>query len=156
MAITITVYPNLDPRVIEIDAPATSATVQEIINAVRDWEDSPEGDLYDYLIDAAGKEDLGGGVSVGITATLQNARIRFAARNTTYSEGTVTTADTTGTTCIDSAADFTAEGSEVGHTIFNSTTGAMETLTAVGTTTAVSSREYALNMPAEFFDRTAT
>jgi len=35
---------------------------------------------YPRLIDAAGKEPLGGGVSVGITATLQNAVVAFEGR----------------------------------------------------------------------------
>jgi hypothetical protein len=35
---------------------------------------------YARLIDAAGKEPLGGGVSVGVTATLQNAVVAFEAR----------------------------------------------------------------------------
>jgi len=35
---------------------------------------------YPRLISAAGKEDLGGGVAVGITVTLQNAKVAFESR----------------------------------------------------------------------------
>jgi hypothetical protein len=33
-----------------------------------------------YILDASGKEDLGGGVAVGITVILRNARVQFEAR----------------------------------------------------------------------------
>jgi hypothetical protein len=43
-------------------------------------EDTTPGENYEYLISAAGKEPLGGGVSVGITTTLNNAYVAFEAR----------------------------------------------------------------------------
>jgi len=80
MAITINVYPYDSPRIIEIPDTITDITVQEVVDAVRAWEDSEVGMRFDYLIDAAGKENLGGNVKVGITATLQNAQIAFEDR----------------------------------------------------------------------------
>lgn len=68
------------PRVITIPAPLTAISVQDLHDTVRDLEDEPSAMQYPHLIDSAGKEDLGGGVAVGITATLQNARLAFAAR----------------------------------------------------------------------------
>ena len=44
------------------------------------------------MLDAAGKEDLGGGVQVGITTTLQNTQIAFESRTDAAQIGTVTTA----------------------------------------------------------------
>jgi hypothetical protein len=72
--------PQSSPRVITVLAPDTEVTIQELVNLCRDWEDDVEGMPYPSLISAAGKENLGGGVKVGITATLLNAVIAFEAR----------------------------------------------------------------------------
>jgi hypothetical protein len=123
MAINITVYPLLSPRIIVIDSPTTSASIQEIVDAIREWEDNNPGMGYEYLIDAAGKEDLGGGVAVAITAQLNNAKIMFESRRTIVSTGTVTTGDSTGFLLTDSAADFVSDGVELGAEIHNITDG---------------------------------
>ena len=131
---TITVYPNESPRLVVVETPATSVTVQEIINLLREWEHDPENMSYDYLISAAGKEDLGGGVTVGITATLQNAQLQFEGRTTALSTGLVADSnDTTGQLFTDesSGVDFISDGVAVGDTIFNSTTGSMATVLEV-------------------------
>jgi hypothetical protein len=73
--------PQSSPRVITVLAPDTEITIQELVNLCRDWEDDVEGMPYSSLISAAGKENLGGGVKVGITATLLNAVIAFEARS---------------------------------------------------------------------------
>lgn len=68
-------------KVIGVGSPATEVTVQNLINAIRDFEDSPEGMTMASIAKAAGKEDLGGGVSVGITLELINDwRIQFEER----------------------------------------------------------------------------
>lgn len=138
MALDITVYPHLSPRIVVIEEPQTEATVQNIVDTIRGWEDSEEGHTFPYIIDAAGKEDLGGGVLVGITATLNNAQIRFAARPTPITTGLVTTANSDGKFLIDSSADFIAESIPVGATAFNSTTAAMETIVGVDSTSLIS------------------
>jgi hypothetical protein len=135
MAIDITVYPNLDPRIVVVEAPQSEASVQDVVNAIRAWEDSIEGHLYEPLIDAAGKEDLGGSVSVGITATLQNAKLRFAARPEALSIGSATSADSNGQILTDTAADFIADGVYPGCTVINTTTYAQETIITVTTNT---------------------
>jgi hypothetical protein len=54
--------------------------MQDLVDTARELE-SELGNLDDpSLLSAAGKEDLGGGVSVGITVTLNNARVAFEAR----------------------------------------------------------------------------
>jgi hypothetical protein len=69
------------PRVIEVAAPSTELTVQDLVDTLRISEEGfAEGLSFDKVIDAAGKEDLGGGVLVGITANLQNAQVAFQAR----------------------------------------------------------------------------
>lgn len=128
---TITVRPDLSPRLVIVDLPDTELTVQQAVDLIRDWEDSMEGMSYPELIDAAGKEALGGGVEVGITATLQNAQIYFHARNTVHATGTATTADSTGEVLTDSAGTFTTDGIVVGDTLFNTTTSAMATVVEV-------------------------
>lgn len=68
------------PRIVTIPSPLVDISIQDLHDTIRDLEDEPNAMQYPHLIDSAGKEDLGGGVAVGITATLQNARLAFAAR----------------------------------------------------------------------------
>ncbi len=70
----------VSPRVITVLSPSVELTIQDLIDTVRILEEMFIGLSYPKLINAAGKEPLGGGVLVGITATLQNARIAFEAR----------------------------------------------------------------------------
>jgi len=67
-------------RLITIEAPATEVTIQELINAIRDWEDEQSSMSYPHVVEGSGKEDLGGGVKVGITLKLLNWRLKFADR----------------------------------------------------------------------------
>lgn len=67
-------------RLIIVQSPTTTVSCQEILNACRDFEDEFYGiDIYHIAV-ASGKQDLGGGVSVGITLTLLNWRLQFEAR----------------------------------------------------------------------------
>lgn len=131
----ITVLPYLSPRLLIVAAPDTEITVQEIIDQVRDWEDGEEGMAYPYIISAAGKENLGGGVTVGITCTLQNARIAFEARTTPTETGTVTTADGTGLVLTDNTATFVSNGVTVGAHVVNKATGASGSVVSVDSET---------------------
>ena len=76
----ITIDWSTSPREIWIAAPSTEITVQDLVDTVRDFEDKPENMCYDYIIDAAGKEPLGGTTYVGVTCSLQNAVVAFDAR----------------------------------------------------------------------------
>lgn len=69
-----------DPRVLTVAAPSVEITIQDIVDTCRNFEDSPEGMFHPRLIDAAGKEFLGGTTYVGITATFQNCVLAFEAR----------------------------------------------------------------------------
>src|SRR3990172_4341438 len=67
-------------RVIQVDAPVegTSVTIQELVNAIRDYEDELSFLDYGHIANAFGKQDLGGGAQVGITMVLINDwRIQF-------------------------------------------------------------------------------
>lgn len=77
----ITVQWNESPRIITIQAPTTDITVQELSNQIKDIEDEPAHLQYPILILTFGKQPLGAGSFVGITAVLQNAVVAFAARS---------------------------------------------------------------------------
>lgn len=78
------------PRVLEVEAPSVEMTMQDLIDTVRKQEDSFEGMSFKKLANASGKEDLGGGVLVGITVSQQDMRLAFEGRTTPAETGTVT------------------------------------------------------------------
>jgi hypothetical protein len=70
-----------DERVILIEAPDSNITIQELVDAIRAYEKTDEGVVLPQIANASGKEDLGGGVLVGITLELlDNWRVQFEAR----------------------------------------------------------------------------
>jgi hypothetical protein len=68
------------PRIVEVAAPDTDVTVQELVNALRDAEDELRNMGYKPLAVATGKDNLGGGLVTGIVLALQNAKLKFADR----------------------------------------------------------------------------
>lgn len=59
---------------------AQPLTMQALINAIRVEEASERGITHDQIADATGKNDLGGGVSTGITVALRSSwKLNFAA-----------------------------------------------------------------------------
>lgn len=120
------------PRLIFVAAPSTSITIQDLIDTLRFLEERPwEGLVFPQIIEAAGKEDLGGGVKVGITAKLLNARLAFEARKISIESGTITTADTNGVTINDSTALFITNGIEPGSWVVNLNDGSRATVLRV-------------------------
>lgn len=117
----ISVNFNLSPRLITIAAPSTEIVLQDLVDTLREIEDELINMDEDHLIDAAGKEDLGGGVSVGITATLRNAQLAFEKRVDVLETGTVTTPDATGVTLTDTGATFSSNGVVPGDVVRNRT-----------------------------------
>lgn len=68
-------------RVIQVDAPQTSATIQDLLNQIRVYEENLNNLDYGHIANAYGKQALGGGTYVGITMELINDwRISFEAR----------------------------------------------------------------------------
>ena len=68
-------------RVIQIDSPQTSVTIQDLVNQIREYEDDLDNLDYGQICNAFGKQSLGGGSYVGITLELINDwRIQFEAR----------------------------------------------------------------------------
>jgi hypothetical protein len=99
--------------------------VQDVVDTTRKLEDTFEGMTHSKLLDAAGKDDLGGGLQVAITATLRNNVIEFEARRTPAESGTITTGaaeDGRGRIqLIDNTADFIAAGVQPGSFVINFT-----------------------------------
>lgn len=101
---TISVDPEQDPRIITVLAPTTFVSVQELIDLIRDWED--EHLEYPHLVNASGKDDLGGGTAVGITMQLQNAKIAFEARpGPTYIQCTIAGGNTVAKDALQAVMD---------------------------------------------------
>ena len=116
----ITVRWDLSPRLITIAAPSTEITIQDLHDTLRELEAQQQNLIYPSIIETAGKESLGGGVSVGLTATLQNACISFEARLTSITDGYATAFTPTGGTIFtDSNAMFITDGVERGGVIIN-------------------------------------
>jgi hypothetical protein len=98
-------------------------TMQDLVDTTRKLEDRFDGMGQPYLINAAGKEDLGGGVSVGITVAMQNALLAFEGRTTPAETGTVTS--NPGTPIVgqdvfeDTAANFTLANVARGSLVVN-------------------------------------
>ena len=120
----VTVYYHLDPRLIIIAAPSTEMTMQDLHDTLQDIDDEPANMSYPHLVQSAGKDDLGGGVTVGITLTLRNAQIAFARRETIVTTGTVTSDSPTGAILqkiIDTSATFITDGVARGMWVSNNT-----------------------------------
>lgn len=68
-------------RVIQVDGPQTSVTVQDLLNQIRLYEENLNNLDYGHIANAYGKQALGGGSFIGITLELINDwRIAFEAR----------------------------------------------------------------------------
>ena len=115
----------LNPRIIEVMSPSVEMTVQDLVDTIRKLEDQFDGMSFPHLLNAGGKEDLGGGIAVGITSTLQDAQILFEGMPLIVSSGTVTTGSGTivrrAIRLFDSVATFIADGVERGYVILNYT-----------------------------------
>ena len=81
---------NESPRVVEVAAPSYEFIMQDVVDTLRKQEDSFRGMSESRLLSAAGKEELGGGVRVGITVSLENTLIAFEGRTTPAQVGTAT------------------------------------------------------------------
>ena len=78
MGIELDAYTGLAYKLINITSPTTTVTIQELVDTIRDWEDKVSNIQHRKVINCTGKDDLGGGVEVGITMTLSSEwRIKF-------------------------------------------------------------------------------
>jgi len=127
---TISVNNQVSPRVVTVAAPDVEITIQELVDLLRAWEESPENMDDPQIISAAGKEALGGSVFVGITATLLDAVLEFEARYTKLDTAVVTTGDVNGQSLTDSGSDFVTPDVSRGDLIVNVTDGSYATVVA--------------------------
>lgn len=67
-------------QIIQCESPDAEFTIQELFNAVRDYEDDFPNIEVNKIADAYGKQDLGGGVLVGITMVLYDWKVQFEPR----------------------------------------------------------------------------
>ena len=73
---------EFDPvaRIITVKAPTIDITLQELINAIQDWQDELIHMDVDNIALASGKQYLSTGVYVGLTIQLLNWKIKFEDR----------------------------------------------------------------------------
>lgn len=81
------------PRVAVVRDPSTELTAQDMVDTLRKFEDSTSGITELKLIEASGKNNLGGGVKVGVTVEGQDTQVSFEGRTNTAQIGSVTTTD---------------------------------------------------------------
>lgn len=122
---------NLSPRIVTIASPSVEITNQDLHDTLTELEARPENIIYPRIIESAGKEELGGGVKVGITSKLLDAKVAFEARKTSVSSGTVTSEDVTGRVLVDAAATFVSKGIQPGSWVVNMTDGSTCTVLVV-------------------------
>lgn len=77
----VTIDWSVSPRIITVASPSTEITIQDLYDTCMDLEAKSNAMDDNHIIDAAGKEQLGGGTAVGLTATLLNALLAFQARS---------------------------------------------------------------------------
>ena len=114
-----------DVRLVEVALPSVVLINQDLHDTLNSNtlqpgmpDDSLDNMDDDPIIASAGKEDLGGGVEVGITSSLLNAQVAFGATSP-VSSGTITTADSTGIFLEDSTKSFLSDGTKRGDWIIN-------------------------------------
>lgn len=120
----IAVVQDTDPRYAEIAAPSTEIVMQDYVDTLREIEDDFQNMGFPSLIQASGKEDLGGGTLVAITVEEQNLQLAFQPRTTPAVTGTVTTASGPPSllnriSFVDTGADFVTAGVIPGSYIVN-------------------------------------
>lgn len=71
---------DASPRIITIDVPSTEITMQDLLDTLRWLESRPEAMDDRSIVESAGKENLSGGLKVGLTITLLNALLKFHPR----------------------------------------------------------------------------
>lgn len=118
--------------------------MQDVVDTVRKLEDAFKGMSFSKLLNASGKEDLGGGVEVGITVALQDAKIAFEARTTPAQTGTVSTNPGTPVTgqdvFTDSSATFITNGVARGSLVINFTDNSIADVVSVDSETQITTK----------------
>jgi len=77
----ISVNWNTSPRIITVAKPSTECSMQDLLDTLRYLEAQFNAMDEPSIVSASGKEPLGGGVKVGLTVSLLNAKIAFEGRD---------------------------------------------------------------------------
>lgn len=108
------------PRIVTVDFPSTQLSMQDLVDTFKGViEESWDGIYNPVLHSSGGKEELDDATDVGITVTLLDAKIAFAARFSSISSGAATSADPDGKSLINLAATFQADGVVEGDCVVN-------------------------------------
>ena len=151
----ITYIQQLTPRVAEIAAPSTEIVMQDYVDTTRLEEERFQSMGFGRLINASGKEDLGGGLSVAITVSEQNVQLAFEPRTDPAETGTVTTAsgppNAVGRqTFVDTAADFVTADVQPGSMVINFTDRSIADVVRVVNATTLETRTLANGIGNEY------
>ena len=74
----------ISPRIITIPVPIIDISIDDLNDTLQNIEDSEEGIAHPTLRAASGKDELGGGLFIGLTIKLLNAKVKFADRTTSW------------------------------------------------------------------------
>lgn len=151
----ISVFQQLSPRVAEVSQPSSEVVMQDYVDTLRIEEEQFDAMGYERLIDASGKQDLGGGVLVGITVQQNNIQLAFEPNTTPVHIGTVTTPSGAPNavgriTFADSTADWVAADVVPGSFIINFTKNSIVDVVRVVDTTMLETRTPANGTDDEF------
>ena len=138
---------NPSPRIVEVRSPSTELIAQDTVDTLRIGEESTSGITEFKLLDASGKQSLGGGVNVGITVELLDTQIAFEPRLTPAETGTVTTPSDPPVinriTFSDSTATFITNGVARGSLVINFTDNSIADVVSVDSETQLTTKTLA-------------
>lgn len=77
----VTINWTASPRAATVASPSTTITIQDLNDTLRFLESQIREISQPFILNAGGKQSLGGVKAVGITATLQNMQVAFEARS---------------------------------------------------------------------------
>jgi len=135
----VSVRYDLSPRLAEVEPGSNEITVQDSHDTLTRIQDNEEGAQFPDLVSTAGGEDLGGGVFVGLTQTLEDVQYAPAATSP-RTTGAVTTADVSGVTLTDSGATFITSGVVRGDWVINFTDQSVSEIISVDSETQITTR----------------
>jgi hypothetical protein len=133
------------PRISIVPNTSDEMIMQDYVDTTRVFEDSFVAMSQSHMINASGKEDLGGGVSVAITAEEQDTKLEFESILTPVETGTVTTGsgapDANGEqTFVDTTATFITNNVQRGSMVINFTDNSIADVVEVISQTTVTTK----------------
>jgi hypothetical protein len=141
----IIVEQRLSPRVAEVRQPSDEVVMQDYVDTLRIEEERFQSMGFERLIDASGKQDLGGGVLVGITVEENNVQLAFEPNTTPAHIGSVTTPSgppnaVSRVQFVDTTADFVTAEVQAGSMVINFTDNSIADVVRVINSTTLECR----------------